>query len=144
MERLEKVRYILDQPLYLDTASGKRAYSFNVKIHNLILNDQEKVVAYRLIQDQDLNNSLWQEMTGIMEGFEKDIGVKAYTVGRRNGHLILKNHGEDGLPVYSEAMLMELPDEQLDRIFEILKNFRRLFENMFLVFKKHMANLQTV
>ncbi|MGI6549499.1 MAG: hypothetical protein ACOX4Q_05550 [Syntrophomonadales bacterium] len=142
MERSEKVRYILDQALYLDAASGKRAYSFNVKIHNLVLNDQEKEVAYRLIQDQDLNNSLWQEMNSVMEGFERATGIKAYTVGRRKGHLILKNHGDDGLPVYPEAALMEMPEDQLDRVFEILKQFRKLFEDMFLVFKKHMSNIQ--
>ena len=144
MERFEKVKYILEQALYLDTASGKRAYSFNVKIHNLVLNDEEKKVAYQLIQDQDLNNSLWQEMSGLMTGFETETGVKAYTVGRKKGHLILKNHGEDGIPVYTEAMLMEMPDDQLDRLFEILKRFRKLFEDMFLVFKKHMGNLKTV
>lgn len=142
MERAEKVKYILEQGLYLDADSGKRAYSFNVKIHNLILNDQEKEVAYRLIQDQDLNNSLWLEMNGIMESFAQETGIKAYTVGRRKGHLILKNHGDDGLPVYTEAMLMEMPEDQLNRVFGILKQFRKLFEDMFLVFKKHMAKLE--
>lgn len=144
MERFEKVKYILEQALYLDAASDQRAYSFNVKIHNLVLNDEEKKVAYQLIQDQDLNNSLWQEMSGLMTGFEKETGIKAYTVGRKKGHLILKNHGEDGIPVYTESMLMEMPDDQLDRLFEILKRFRKLFEDMFLVFKKHMGNLKTV
>ncbi|MGE5544255.1 MAG: hypothetical protein ACM3UW_04715 [Bacillota bacterium] len=143
MERFEKVKYILDQALYLDVASGKRAYSFNVKIHNLVLNDEEKKVAYQLIQDQDLNNSLWQEMSGLLAGFEQETGVKAYTVGRRKGHLILKNHGEDGIPVYTEATLMEMSDEELDRVFEVLKRFRKLFEDMFLVFKKHMSKMQS-
>lgn|GEM_PF-2364242 len=143
MERFEKIKYILEQALYLDVASGKRAYSFNVKIHNLVLNEDEKKVAYQLIQDPALNDALWQEMSDLMAGFEKDTGIKAYTVGRKKGHLILKNHGEDGIPVNTEAMLMEMPEEQLDRLFEVLKRFRKLFEDMFLVFKKHMGNLQT-
>lgn len=42
MEKLEKIKYILEQALYFDSGSGKRAYSFNVKIHNLVLNEEEK------------------------------------------------------------------------------------------------------
>jgi len=142
VDRLEKVKYILDQALYFDSDSGKRAYSFNIKIYNLVLNEKEREVAYKLIQNPDLNNSLWQELSGLMADFEKETGIKAYTVGRNRGHLILKNHGDDGIPVYTEAMLMELPDEQLDRVFNVLKRFRKLFEDMFLVFKKHMGSLQ--
>jgi isopropylmalate/homocitrate/citramalate synthase len=142
VEKLEKIKYILEQALYFDSGSGKRAYSFNVKIHNLVLNEEEKKAAYQLIQNQDLNNSLWQELSGLMADFEKETGIKAYTVGRNRGHLILKSHGEDGIPVYTEAMLMELPDEQLDQVFEVLKRFRKLFEDMFLVFKKRMGSLQ--
>ncbi len=142
MDKLDKIKYILEQPLYLDPDSGKRAYSFNVKIHNLVLNEEEREIAYKLIQNQDLNNLLWQELFGLMADFEKEVGLKAYTVGRNRGHLMLKNHGEDGIPVYTEAMLMELPDEDLDRVFTVLKRFRKLFEDMFLVFKKHMASLQ--
>lgn len=143
MERQDKIKYILDQALYLDAASGKRAYSFNVKIHHLVLNDREKEVAYQLIQDENLNQHLWQEMADLLQGFENETGVKAYTVGRKRGHLILKNHGDDGLPVCSDGMLTEMPGEQLDRVFEVLRRFRKLFEDMFLVFKTHMNNLET-
>jgi hypothetical protein len=143
MERLDKIKYILEQPLYLDADSGRRAYSFNVKIHNLVLNDQEREIAYQLIQDENLNLALWQEMTDLMEIFVRENGIKAYTVGRRRGHLILKNYGDDGLPVYSEAELTEMPEEQLEQVFEVLQRFRKLFEDMFLVFKRHMSNLET-
>ncbi len=37
---------------------------------------------------------------------------------------------------------MEMPEDQLNRVFGILKQFRKLFEDMFLVFKKHMAKLE--
>lgn len=142
MDKLEKIKYILEQPLYFDPASSKRAYSFNVKIHNLVLNEAEREIAYKLIQNPDLNNLLWQELSGLMADFQKETGIEAYTVGRNRGHLMLKNQGDDGVPVYTEAMLMELSDEELDRVFTVLKRFRKLFEDMFLVFKKHMGGLQ--
>jgi len=142
VERTDKIKYILEQALYLNTESGKRAYSFNIKIHHLVLSDQEKEVAYRLIQDEGLNQSMWQEMAGLLDGFMRETGIKAYTAGRRRGHLMLKNQGDDGLRVLNEAELNALSAEELDRVYTVLVRFRKLFEDMFQVFKKHMQAIE--
>lgn len=135
------VEYITSHLTYHDN-TAKRAYSFNIKIYHLVLNEEEKELANKIVQDEKLNKALWDGLAGIFSDFESETKLKAYVLGKNRGHLILKNNDTDGMPIYTAKELAEMTEDQISVIYNNLMRFKKLYEDMFVIFRQRIKELQ--
>lgn len=131
------IQYIRNQLTYLD--ENGRAYSFNIKIHHLILSEDEHAAAYRILDDEKLNKELWDEVDVLFQDFTKETGLAVYTVGKRRGHLMMTNHGATGLKYYSDKELNAMSEAEIEKLYHVLIRFRKLYDDMFVIFRRLIA-----
>ncbi|TEB04767.1 hypothetical protein Psch_03529 [Pelotomaculum schinkii] len=137
----EMIGYITGYNTYwtMNSWNGLIGYSRCIKLYKLPLTKEETDRAYEIICDKDLSTVLWEEMRWLIEVFREETGIHVFTNGRSGGYLVMESHFRDGFPVKDKQELKEMRYDEVREIYNILKRFDRLYEDMVATLKYYCS-----
>lgn len=127
----------------MNSWNGLTGYSRCIKVHRLPLAREEMDRAFEIVCDENLCEDLWEDLRLLIGEFKNETGIDVFTNGRSGGYIVmesrLNSHIKDGIPVWSEEDLLEMPYEEVKEIFLTLRRFDRLFDDMVSVLKYYCS-----
>jgi len=148
------IKYISSFEIYptMNSWNRKYGYSFNVKIYNLPLKDEEKNKLYEIIGDENLSECFYTDIYDLIEvwryaniklfGVHRDENIKnieypnftAFLNGRSSGHLVLGkwngyNYCGSGW-CFTEEELKDMSKEDVRYIYKVLREFEKLYKSI--------------
>lgn len=118
----------------MNSWNGLIGYSRCIKVYKLPLTKEEMDSAYEIICDEDLCEILWEDLRWLIQEFKEETGISVYTNGRSGGYLVMEgrfnSHVRDGFPVRDGGELKEMRYEEVKEIYNTLKRFDRLYDDM--------------